>query len=178
MQHIGVFLSANDGLPAAYAKAAEELGTWIGRTGRTLVYGGSSRGLMDVIGRAVKQHGGRTVGVVPQILYDKGWDAKDLDVSIPTADLTDRKVQLIEQSDVLVALPGGIGTLDELFTAIGIGAIGLAAKPVVIYNVEGCWDSLIKLIDDLSANRLLRPGARQLLSVADTFDGLTALLER
>lgn len=178
MQRIGVFLSANADLPESYRKAAQDLGEWIGSTGRTLVYGGSNRGLMDVIGRATKENGGRTIGIVPQILFDKGWVADVLDVTVPTTDLTDRKVRLIAESDVLVALPGGIGTLDEVFTAIGIAAIGLDAKPVVLYNVDGCWDSLLRLVDDLAAHHLLRPNMQKPFAVANTFEELAALLEQ
>lgn len=178
MKRIGVFLSANADLPISFQRAAQELGEWIGHTGRTLVYGGSNRGLMDIIGRAVRENGGHTVGVVPQILFDKGWVADVLDETFATHDLTDRKVQLIRQSDVLVALPGGIGTLDELFTAIGIAAIGLEAKPVVLYNVEGCWDSLLRLVGDLAAHNLLRANMQKPFAVANTFEELTAILEQ
>ena len=177
MQRIGVFLSANADLPDSFRQAAQDLGEWIGRTGRTLVYGGSNRGLMDVIGRAVKDNGGRTVGVVPQILFDKGWNADILDDTIRTSDLTDRKVLLIAQSDVLVALPGGIGTLDELFTAAGIAAIGLDAKPIVLYNVDGCWDALLKMVEDLGSRGLLRKPAEEIFLVSNSFDELNAILE-
>ena len=176
MQRIGVFLSANADLPQSYRQAAEDLGTWIGRTGRTLVYGGSNRGMMDVIGRAVKSHGGHTIGVVPQILFDRGWVADSLDETIAAQDLTDRKVHLIRESDILVGLPGGIGTLDELFTAIGMSAIGLEAKPVVLYNVNGCWDSLLHLVDDLAANGLLRSNMQKPFAVAERFEDLISLL--
>ena len=163
MQRIGVFLSANAGLPEIFRQAAQELGEWIGRTGRTLIYGGSNRGLMDVIGHAVKDNGGRTIGVVPQILFDKGWNAQILDKVIRTEDLVERKVQLIKQSDILVALPGGIGTLDELFTAVGIAAIGFDAKTVVLYNVDGCWNHLIAMVR-IETSSLYRPHRKSPIS--------------
>lgn len=175
---IGVFLSANNDVPQAYRDAAREVGTWIGSTGRTLVFGGSNRGLMQEIASATKAAGGTLVGIVPQVLFDRGWNNTQLDETIRTRDLTDRKEQLVEQSDILVALPGGIGTLDEVFTAVGLSAIGFEAKPVVIYNVEGCYDSLRKLLADLNSRNLLRAPAEEIMTFADNFDELIQLLEQ
>ena len=109
MQYIGVFLSSRDEVPASYREAAEQVGQWIGETRRTLVYGGSGVGLMEVLARAAKQSGARVFGIVPQFVVDRHIVSETLDVEIRTAALSDRKTVMIDRSDVLVALPGGVG---------------------------------------------------------------------
>lgn len=170
-------MSANEGLPDAYVQAARDLGRWIGSTGRTLVYGGARRGLMEVLAREVKESGGRVFGVVPDILFDRGRVSDRLDVTFRTADLADRKQLLLQESDIVAALPGGVGTLDEVFTALGQDSIGLQAPRIVFYNVAHCWDALLRALDDLHAQGLLREAPGRLFAVAETFDQLTALLD-
>lgn len=177
-RRIGVFLSANEDVPEAYRTAARELGEWIGQTGRTLVFGGSNRGLMQEIAAAAKAAGGRLTGIVPQVLFDRGWNSSLLDETIRTRDLTDRKEQLVAQSDVLVALPGGIGTLDEVFTAAGLAAIGFKAKPIAVYNVNGCFDHLRSLLLRLYDDGLLRGKPDEIVHFADSFTELTDFLSR
>lgn len=176
MHRIGVFLSANDGLSESFRTAAEQLGRWIGRTGRTLVFGGSSKGLMEVLAASAKAEGGHVVGVVPRVLEERGWVSGHLDECIATQGLADRKQALIDASDVLVCLPGGVGTLDEMFTALGDAAIGMQAKPVILYNVDGCWNSLLRFLSDLHSRRLLRTTVEDFVRVAASFEELTALL--
>lgn len=175
-RRIGVFLSANEDVPESYRVAARELGEWIGQTHRTLVFGGSNRGLMQEIASAAKSAGGRLVGIVPQVLFDRGWNSVLLDETVRTRDLTDRKEQLVAQSDILVALPGGIGTLDEVFTTIGLAAIGFETKPVVVYNVDGCFDSLRSLLDRLFYDGLLRARPNEIITFADNFQQLKDVL--
>lgn len=176
MQKIGVFLSSRLEVSPAYVSAAAEVGRWIGSTGRTLVYGGADRGLMEVLARAVKDSGGRVYGVMPQVLLDRGLESGQVDVAFHCADLHDRKATLLRESDVLVALPGGIGTLDEIFTALGANVVGPGRKPVVLYNVDGCWDLLLRQLDELHRAGLASAPALSTVSVATTVDELAALL--
>ena len=177
MTHIGVFLSSYTDLPQAYLQAADDVARWIGSTGRTLVYGGSRCGLMERLATGVHAHGGKVMGIVPQILVEKDLVSTHLDYTLYTADLNDRKAALLRESDILIALPGGIGTLDEVFTALSAESIGLRSPHVVLYNADGCWDSLIALLDELYAKGLTSGTARQLVSVVDSIDGLTAVVE-
>jgi len=176
MQKIGVFMSANADLSEAYVQAARDLGAWVGRTGRTLVYGGARKGLMEVMAREVKAAGGRVFGVVPDILFERGCVSECLDVTFRTAGLSDRKELLVQESEVLVALPGGVGTLDEVFTALARRSIGLGAPCVILYNVSHCWDGLLRTLADLHAQGLLRERPEDLIRVTDTFDELVNLL--
>lgn len=174
---IGVFLSANTDVPPSYRVATEAVGSWIGQTGRTLIYGGAGKGLMEDLAQAVRLSGGRVYGVVPQILVDRDAVSDTLDVTFRTADLHDRKAQLLALSDVLVALPGGVGTLDEVFTALSMRSIGLAAPPVLLFDVDGCWQPLLSLLRSLYDRGLLRDEPQRLLAVVSSVPQLEATLD-
>ncbi len=174
-QRIGVFLSSYTDVPEAFRTATEATGAWIGRTGRTLVYGGSGYGMMEVLARSTKQSGGRVFGVVPQIVIDRNAVSQWLDVEFRTADLHDRKSTLLRESDVLVALPGGIGTLDEVFTTLSVNSIGIASKPVVLFNVDGCWNALLDTLRQLTGLRLIDDRLHGYLHVVDSIEQLDAL---
>lgn len=176
VQKIGVFLSSKESLPATYVQAARDVGGWIGRTGRTLVYGGARKGLMETLAQAVKQGGGRVYGVVPDIIEQRGQASDVPDVVFRTADLNDRKAVMVRESDVLLALPGGIGTLDEAFTVLAADLIGTEHKPLVFYNAGGCWDALLALLSRLEADGLVGAGGAPLWHVAATVGELEACL--
>lgn len=173
---IGVYLSSKSGLPAAYQKAAEDLGALIGRTGRTLVYGGARKGLMEVLAQSVKTHGGRVFGMVPDIIEQRGLASEAVDVTFRCADLSDRKALMNRESDVLVALPGGIGTLDEAFTVLANTCIGIERKPFVFLNIDGCWDALLHALDNLSAQGLISGKTDDYYAVADSVEELEKML--
>lgn len=154
-QKIGVYLSSKSNLPVSYELAARELGEWIGRSGRTLVYGGARKGLMEVLAQSVKRCGGRVYGMVPDIIVERGLQSDAVDVTFRCVDLSDRKDMMNRESDVLVALPGGLGTLDEVFTVLANTGIGIRRQPVVFFNVDGCWDELLAGIDSLFARKLI-----------------------
>lgn len=177
IEKIGVFLSANMDVPPAYRKATEEVAAWIGASGRTLVFGGADKGMMEVLAQGVKRSGGKVFGVVPQILVDRGAVSDTLDVTYRTVDLNDRKAQIIALSDVLLALPGGIGTLDEVFTALAAQSIGIGAPRVILYDAEGCWKSLLALLDDLYAHHLLRDTPEHFVTVVRSVEELKRVLE-
>lgn len=176
-QRIGVFLSANTDVPAAYTDAARGLGEWIGHTGRTLVYGGMAMGLMEVIGQAAVGAGGHTVGLIPSGAHWQGKQSSAVQMEILCTGLADRKQSFIDESDILVALPGGIGTLDEIFTTLSSAGVGEHAKPVILLNTDHCWDSLIALLDDLRRRGLLRPQFDAYLLTASTLEELIRMIE-
>lgn len=176
-RRIAVFLSSKSALPESYRRAAEEVGAWIGRTGRTLVYGGSRMGLMEVLAQATAKAGGHVVGVVPQVLIDRNLVSEACHTTFYTADLTDRKATMMREADVCVALPGGTGTLDEVFTVLAAATIGTGSKPVVLYNVDGCWDTLLRCLDDLTTRGLITPRPEAVPLVASTVEELERLCE-
>ncbi|ERJ74924.1 TIGR00730 family Rossman fold protein [Prevotella melaninogenica] len=154
--NIAVFCSANNNIDPDYFRAAEVLGRWIGANGHTLVYGGGNSGLMECIGKAVHEAGGRTVGVIPRIMEEGRRVSDYVDVEIPCEDLSDRKAIMMERSDEFYALPGGIGTIDEVFTVASAATIGYHHKKVTLCNVKGFWDSLITLLNDHQQKGMIR----------------------
>ena len=177
MQYIGVFLSSRDEVPASYREAAEQVGQWIGETRRTLVYGGSGVGLMEVLARAAKQSGARVFGIVPQFVVDRNVVSNTLDVEIRTAGLADRKTILIERSDLMIALPGGVGTLDEIFTLLAEITIDATRKHLILYNVEGCWDTLVAMLDQMVETNLVNLSVRNKVHVVESTEALEELCQ-
>lgn len=178
MEKIGVFCSASDLIDSLYFEKTRELGVWLGRQGKTLVYGGSDQGLMECLAQAVKENGGRVFGVVPNKLEEHGHVSKLLDVTFHTCNLSDRKDMLVSESDVLVALPGGVGTLDEVFHVMAASSIGYHSKKVIFYNINGYYDALLSILDGLEAAHFSRHPMRHYLDVASTFDELVTLLNQ
>ncbi len=173
---IAVFCSANDSIAPAYFSAAEELGRWMAENGHTLVYGGQNRGLMRCVGAAVHDGGGQIIGVIPQILVNNGQRPDYLDVEIPCDNLSDRKDLMLAQADVCVALPGGVGTLDEVFTVAASHSIGYHGKMMILYNVEGFWDKTIEMLDDMQQRGFMRGHWTDYVKVARTMEELKAAI--
>ena len=156
MDKIGIFCSASTNIDPIYMEAARQLGTWIGEQKKTLIYGGSNMGMMEVISRAAHQAGAMVMGVVPTKLEEKGAVSDCLDITFRTENLSDRKDVMLRESDVLVALPGGVGTLDEVFHIMAAATIGYHHKKVVLYNVNGFWDGLIDFLNGLETKGFTR----------------------
>ena len=176
MDKIGVFCSAAADLPASYTQAAKDLGTWIGQNHKTLVYGGTWKGLMVVIGMACKEAGGQPYGIYPHYMEGKGFIETELDVCFPTAGLADRKDLLILNSDVLVALPGGIGTLDEALTTMGMAAAGEMDKQIIFLNVDGFWQPVIDFMEQLHRMGMLRHEPGHYFQVAGSVEELIKMI--
>jgi len=175
--HICVFCSANANIEAAYYQAAKELGHWAAREGHTIVFGGVNQGLMECLAQATKDAGGQTVGVVPSIVEETGRTSRYNDEVITCQNLSERKQLMLDRSDVFIALPGGVGTLDEVFTIAASYTIGYHHKRVILYNVNGFWDSLIHLLDDLQQRGMVRGQWRDYIGVAATLDDMVQLLQ-
>ena len=169
---ICVFCSANEQIDPDFFRAAEELGRWAATNGHVIVYGGVNQGLMECLGRAAHEAGGRTIGVVPAIVAKTGRTSQYVEIEIPCDNLTDRKQLMMDQADLFVALPGGIGTLDEVFTVAASATIGYHQKPVILYNLKGFWNPLIALLDDLGQRCMVRGEWRQYIRVATSIDEL------
>ena len=173
---ICVFCSANEQIDPAFFTLTEELGKWAAENGHSIVYGGVNQGLMECVAKASKEVGGRTIGVVPMIVEKSGRISDYVDVEIPCDNLTDRKQLMMDQSDVFIALPGGIGTLDEMFTVADSATIGYHQKPLILYNMKGFWDSLIALLDDLQAKGMIRGNWREYIKTADSIEQIASIL--
>lgn len=174
---IGIFCSANTNIDADFFKATEQFGRWIGSNGHTLVYGGCNLGLMECVGKAVRESGGRTIGMIPSLVEKHGKVSDHVEVHVACNDLSDRKELILAQSEVLVALPGGIGTLDEIFTVAASHTIGYHRKMVVLYNMKGFWNSTIALLDDMQRQGFIRGRWSDFIAVANDFEELTAMIQ-
>ncbi len=171
---ICVFCSANDRIAHEYFRLAEEFGMWSAREGHTIVFGGTSSGLMECVAKAAHEAGGMTVGVVPRKVEEGGHVSDNIDVYIPCENLSDRKELMMNRSDAFVALPGGIGTLDEVFSVAASAAIGYHRKPLVLYNMDGFWQPLADLLDSLAASGMVRGEWRNHITLASNLDEVSA----
>ena len=174
---IGIFCSANEQLDPDFFTMTEELGRWLATEGHTLVYGGVNSGLMECVARAVKQAGGRTVGVLPQIVVKSGRLSDYVDTEVLCDNLSDRKQLMADKSDVFIALPGGIGTIDEVFTIAAAHTIGYHDKRVILYNMKGFWGDMIALLDRLQQRGMVRGEWRDYISVANSLEEISELIK-
>ena len=173
---ICVFCSANQQIDPEFFTMTEALGKWAAENGHTIVFGGVNQGLMECVGKATKEAGGRTIGVIPTKVEETGRISDYVEIEIPCDNLTDRKQLMMDQSDVFIALPGGIGTIDEVFTVAASATIGYHHKPVILYNMKGFWNDLIALLDGLQAKGMIRGDWRQYIKVADSIEEISRLI--
>lgn len=177
MERIGIFCSASEVIDTIFFEKANELGVWMGWNKKTLVYGGANLGLMECVAKAVKANGGFVMGVVPTKLEERGAVSDLLDVTFRVDDLSERKDTMLRESDILVALPGGVGTLDEVFHVVASASIGYHAKKVILYNIDGFWDGLLAFMDGLKGQGFARRPMERLYGVANSFEELIDLLK-
>lgn len=173
---ICIFCSANDNIDAEYFRRTEELGQWAASNGHTIVFGGCDMGLMECVAKAAKSAGGMTIGVVPSKVEERGHLSDHLDVHIPCDNLNDRKALMMMQSDVFIALPGGIGTLDEIFSVAASATIGYHSKDVILYNIQGFWNSLISMLEDLDQKGMVRGNWKRHIKVATSLKDIIDIL--
>jgi uncharacterized protein (TIGR00730 family) len=173
---IGIFCSANDQVDPDFFVLTEELGRWIAQQGHTIVYGGVNCGLMECVAKAGHDAGGMNIGVIPQIVEKGGRISEYVDVEILCDNLSDRKQLMEDKSDAFIALPGGIGTLDEVFTIAASATIGFHQKRVILYNMKGFWDKLIAMLDELQTKGLTRRPWRTYIEVANNLDEIKDFL--
>jgi uncharacterized protein (TIGR00730 family) len=148
------------------------------RRGIALVYGGTDVGLMGTMARSVHEHGGRVIGVIPELLHSRGIAYGLADELIVTRDMRERKAVMEARADAFVALPGGFGTLEELLEIITGKQLGYHAKPVVLLDVEGFYQPLIRLFDHIYEQRFARPEHRQLYHVTGDIEELFCYLDQ
>ncbi len=176
MNKIGVFCSACAEINEVYFEKTKELGKWIGSNNKTLVYGGANLGLMECIAAAVKENGGEVIGVIPEKLEKNGKVSSHLTKAYYTKDLSDRKDLIVREADVLVALPGGVGTFDEIFHVMAAASIGYHNKKVIFYNINGFYDTLLVALKQLETAKFTRQPLDTYYRVAGNFRELTTIL--
>jgi uncharacterized protein (TIGR00730 family) len=163
---ICVYCGSSPGNDRAFMQAAREVGTLLAKRGITLVYGGGNVGLMGVVADAVLAGGGRAVGVIPDHLVRKEVGHNGLTEQHVVATMHDRKAKMAALADGFLALPGGIGTLEEIIEVFVWMQLGLHAKPCALLNVNGYYDPLIKFLEHMTESRFLRAEQLSQLIVA------------
>jgi uncharacterized protein (TIGR00730 family) len=172
-----VFASSSSRIDDKYAVAAAELGILFARSKMNVIYGGGGIGLMGVLADAVLENGGTVTGVIPSFMNDEGWGHPHVSEMIVTSDMGERKRNMFARADAVVALPGGIGTLEELTEAITLKQLGLFRGPVVMLNTLNFYDPLIRLLEKMIEGNFMRNEHKDMWSVAGTpEDVLNALL--
>lgn len=144
--NITVYLGANEGNSPDLKTAVRELGTWIGRSGHRLIYGGSKAGLMGELAESVLLAGGKVTGVEPQFFIDAGFEYNDITELIVTQDMSERKAKMIELGEAFIAFPGGTGTLEEISEIMSKVCLGHLDAPCILYNLNGYYDHLKALL--------------------------------
>jgi len=167
LKSICVYCGSSSGRRAEYAHAAQELGGLLAVTGRTLVYGGGGVGLMGEAARAAMAAGGRVIGVIPSHLNTKERAYHEVELRVVLS-MHERKQAMADLADGFIALPGGLGTFDELFEILTWNQIGLHGKPVGLLNVAGYFDALLLVIEQAVREGFAPPSARSRILVGLT----------
>ncbi len=167
-----VYCGSGQGTNPAFREAARKLGKLFAEAQVRLVYGGGSVGLMGALANAVLDHGGSVTGVIPEFLKDREHALQRTQEIIVTRDMHERKRIMFERADAFVALPGGIGTLEELVEQMTWAQLGRHKKPILLANVEGFWDPLCALLDHMREFQFIRAGLGVNLLVESKIEGV------
>jgi uncharacterized protein (TIGR00730 family) len=176
LNSIGVFCGANPGIQPIYLETAVALGQELGRRGLRLVYGGGSVGLMGALARAAHEAGTAVVGVIPAPLTAREIMGHKIGELIVVDTMHARKATMASLADGFIALPGGLGTMDELAEALTWGQLGIHAKPIGLLNINGYYDALLQWFDHGVHEGFIRPHHRKLVVEATDPVGLLELL--
>ena len=174
---ICVFCGSRSGANPAYAADARSTGAMLARNGWRLVYGAGDVGLMGEVARTAQAAGGETFGVIPVHLLDREVGKRDLSSFVVTETMHERKKVMFMNSDAIVVLPGGGGSLDEFFEVLTWRQLGLHAKPIILLNTDGYWSPLVALIERIVAEGFAEPSVRTFVDVAGDVAELEALLQ-
>ena len=147
--NIAVYCGSSSGNDARFEESARVLGKWIGENGHTLVYGGAGKGLMGVISRQVLESGGKVIGVLPDVPMIQARRQEGLTEYIETKTMAERKAKMIELADAFVALPGGIGTLDEITEVMSLSSLYITLAPIVLFDTGGYYRPLREVIRNI-----------------------------
>ncbi|MCX5493796.1 TIGR00730 family Rossman fold protein [Kaistia dalseonensis] len=176
LSSICVYCGSSAGGDPIYAAEAERLGRSMGAAGIGLVYGGGSIGLMGIMARSVMAAGGHVTGIIPQFLKEREVMLDTAHELVVTGDMHERKRAMFERSDAFVALPGGIGTLEELVEMMTWAQLGQHKKPVLLANINGFWDPLVSLLRHMADEGFIRNGFEVSYLVADRVEDIVPKL--
>ncbi len=168
--NITVYCGSSVGSRQIYQDATVKLGTWIGENGHTLVYGGGRVGLMNLLAGTVKEHGGKVIGVIPDFLDSKEGHRDDIDQLISVESMSDRKRKMLELGDAFIALPGSVGTLDEISQVMALISVDQLFDACIFYNVDGFYEPLRSMLDRMVVEGFMKQKDREKFRFCYTMD--------
>ena len=168
IKSIAVYCASSNKVRSSFVDAAETLGTIFASYGIRLVYGDGGIGLMAAVAKGVLDAGGEAIGVIPRFMVEQGWNNPRSTKTIVTETMHERKATICNISDAMVALPGGIGTFEELLECLTWKQLGLHNNPVVILNTDGYYDRLLSCIDLMVEEQMMRPIHKDMYVVVST----------
>lgn len=165
---ITVYAASSSQIPLSYLNAGKDLGVLLAKYEITTITGGGNRGLMAAVADASLENGGQVIGVIPRFMKEEGWVHETLSDLIVTPDMHTRKQIMAERSDACIAMPGGVGTLEELLEIITWKQLGLYSKPVVILNIDHYYDGLLHLLNRAQEEKFMHRKHKDIWHVAYT----------
>ena len=175
--NITVYLGASEGADPTLREAVAKFGTWIARSGNSLVYGGSRSGLMGVLAESVVTAGGEATGVEPAFFLDIAVQYENLTRLIVTKDMTERKAKMIELGDAFIAFPGGTGTLEEISEVISRICLKHLEAPCIVYNLDGYYEGLKELLKHMAEMGLASEDLLRTVTFAENLEEIKKALE-
>ena len=164
-------------LPQIYVDVAIELGSMAAQRGHTIINGAGRTGLMGAVTKGAMQAGGKAIGVIPKFMIEHGWQHTGMTELVITEDMHERKEQMASRSDAVIALPGGVGTMEELLEIITWKQLGLYLKPIVILNIDHYFDPLLQQMSKAIEQNFMRNFHNRLWNVAETPEEAITLCE-
>jgi len=177
IRKICVYCGSGPGIDPAFVESARASGTLLAKNAIGLVFGGGSVGMMGTIAKSVREHGGEVTGIIPEFLVAREHAMRGADNLIVTRDMHERKRKMFEMADAFVAMPGGVGTLEEVVEQMTWVQLGRHRKPILLANIKHFWDPLCALIDHMKALEFIRGDLNFDLLVADKVEDILPMLK-
>lgn len=165
IRKVAVYCASSTKIDNAYFVAARKVGQIFAEAGMEVIYGAGNMGLMGEVAEGVLERKGRLTGVIPQFMIEQGWHHSGCTDLVVTKDMADRKTWIWQHADALVALPGGIGTLDELSEIIVLKQLGIVTQPIIMLNTNGYYDDLLRVFDRMIDERFMLDIHRRMIEV-------------
>jgi len=178
MKSLCIFCGSTNGTDGKYQQSATQVSKLLAEKGITLIYGGGSYGLMGIVADAAMSHDGKVVGVIPKLLVEKEAAKRDVTELHIVESMQERKQKMMSLSDGFLVLPGGVGTLDELFEVMAFINLGVHKKPCGILNTDGFYNKLIEFVDHASAEGFIKTSTRSHLVHDENPEKLIQKMER
>jgi len=178
IKSVCVYCGSGLGRDPRHEAAARAFGEILAKNGVSLVYGGGGMGLMGTVARSVLEHGGHVTGIIPDFLVNREFMLEEAQEHIVTKDMHERKRLMFEKADAFVALPGGVGTLEELVEQLTWAQLGQHKKPILIANLNGYWEPLLAMLDHMTAYAFIRETLWVPYIIAERIEDVLPMLEK